>query len=410
MAYYYLSADNVEFLFCVLFMINFLNFLDRGIIPGAANEFDSFINDHVDTDSPDVFLGILQSSFIVGFCIASLVFGHLLHYHSPFLLCGIGLSIWIVAVILSGGAYYVSSYECLVFARMLSGVGEASFQCSIPPFITSHADPDRKGMWLSVFYTAMPVGTAAGFAYAASIASSPNLGWQYCFFFESMLMFPFAAYMFYIAPMYPCEFTHRDDSVTVRYGDELSPIGSGNRRSHSKDSQGSGRGNEMTNTVGNDGQTSKSYNVDELEKRKLERRYNTNSLSSEMLNSLPNNSTASLQRPTPNRTNKPNYEEDDDEDMTVTFFSFPSALSRSNSVSSGRGTPTLSPYALLTAALADQGDGSDAKANAPSVFDEVYVICCQPLFILSTLGYAAQIGSLVGMLVLMRSTYCVPIY
>ena len=96
-----INSQNVEFLFCVLFAINFINYLDRGIIPGATNEFDEFISDRLHTNTPDVYLGMLQSSFIVGFCLASLVFGRLVHFYGPFFLCGIGLSIWTTAVICS---------------------------------------------------------------------------------------------------------------------------------------------------------------------------------------------------------------------------------------------------------------------------------------------------------------------
>jgi len=96
-----------ETMFVVVSCINFLNFLDRGIIPGASNEFIVFVQGNIETDKPDVYIGLLQSSFIVGFSAASLVFGHLVHYYSPFYLCGVGMSIWICAVLLCCASYYV---------------------------------------------------------------------------------------------------------------------------------------------------------------------------------------------------------------------------------------------------------------------------------------------------------------
>ena len=88
--------------FVVLTIINLLNYLDRGIIPGSTNEFSSFIQDDLDTDTPSFYLGLLQSAFIIGFSVAIVLFSNLLHFYSPFFLCGIGLSIWILAVICSG--------------------------------------------------------------------------------------------------------------------------------------------------------------------------------------------------------------------------------------------------------------------------------------------------------------------
>ena len=134
-----------KFLFGIVTCANLLLFIDRGIVPGASTEFNAFIQDNVDTSTPDVFLGLLQSAFIVGLAIGSSVFGHLVHYHHRFFLTGTGCAIWMLAVILSGCARYANSYTFLVFARMLSGVGEASLQVNIPPWIQRTAPPLERG-------------------------------------------------------------------------------------------------------------------------------------------------------------------------------------------------------------------------------------------------------------------------
>ena len=96
--------------------INLLNYVDRGIIPGATIEFNQFIQDDLNTDQPDLYLGLLQSAFIIGYCIASAYFGNAVHYHPPFYLCAIGLSIWCVSVFMAGSAYYAGSYIYLFCA------------------------------------------------------------------------------------------------------------------------------------------------------------------------------------------------------------------------------------------------------------------------------------------------------
>ena len=113
------------------------------------------------------------------------------------------MSIWIVAVFLSGLSYYTKSFAFLVFARMLSGVGEASIQCSIPPWITNNAPKESKGSWLALFYTGIPVGTALGYSYSSIVATT--LGWQYAFFFEGFIMIPFVLFLFAISPGFPVD-------------------------------------------------------------------------------------------------------------------------------------------------------------------------------------------------------------
>ena len=52
------------------------------------------------------------------------------------------------------------------------GVGEAAFQCIVPPYVEDFAPPGAKTLWLGVFFTAIPTGTALGFVYGAAVASS----------------------------------------------------------------------------------------------------------------------------------------------------------------------------------------------------------------------------------------------
>jgi hypothetical protein len=71
--------------------INMLNYLDRGIIPGASNQVGSFITSQLHVTGTDAYIGALQSSFVAGYAIASVLFGHLVHYYPPFKLMTVGL-------------------------------------------------------------------------------------------------------------------------------------------------------------------------------------------------------------------------------------------------------------------------------------------------------------------------------
>lgn len=210
-------APSFVFISFLLFFVNILNYLDRGIIPGASEEFNSFITDTGIKSNPNAFLGLLQSAFIIGYSVASVIFGHSSHFYSPFTICTIGMSVWLIAVVFSGLSYFTNSYICLLLARMISGVGEAAFQISIPPWISKYAPPNQRGIFLSLFFTASPVGTAIGFAYAASIATT--IGWRYCFFIEAAVMLVFIPIVWSISPHYPSESnlqTKSSSSITKR--------------------------------------------------------------------------------------------------------------------------------------------------------------------------------------------------
>jgi len=183
---------------CLFFVFaNFFNYLDRGIIPGAASEFDGFIEESsegIPKDHVDTYFGVLQSSFIVGLSISMPIFANLVHTQPPFLLVGIGLAVWCASAVVAGLAQQTNSYTVLVLARMLSGVGEASFQVVAAPYIQDHAG-DAKGLWLGYYYTAIPFGTCIGYGYGAILAGSP-LGWSFAFYLEALMMAPLSLLCF----------------------------------------------------------------------------------------------------------------------------------------------------------------------------------------------------------------------
>jgi MFS family permease len=198
-------------------LINFLNYTDRAILPGSANEFVTFISFSLKTDKPDVYFGVLQSSFIIGFSIASVLISRLVHFHGAFYLCSMGLMMWILAALLSGAGFFLKSFSLLLLGRMLSGIGEASFVCIVPPWIVKHAPSGQQGKWLAIFYTAIAVGTAFGYAYAAFVAN--NLGCHFSFVFESIAMIPLIIVLLKYAPYYPVSssslsHSNKEDSLT----------------------------------------------------------------------------------------------------------------------------------------------------------------------------------------------------
>lgn len=111
-------------------------------------EFSVFVDKADDSfgASPSTQLGFLQSAFIVGLIAGFSGFGHAVHHvDNVFKLTGLGCGVWVFAVLLSGISYYANSFVCLLIARILSGFGEASLQCTIPPWIQACAPAGKIG-------------------------------------------------------------------------------------------------------------------------------------------------------------------------------------------------------------------------------------------------------------------------
>ena len=172
--------------------VNVLNFVDRGIVPGAFDSIGAFIRADLRVASTDFYIGVLQSTYIVGFAVACVAFGHATHYFDSFKLVCLGLAIWVGAMLLSAWA---PSYWVLVAARVLSGAGEGSFQTVVPPYIDDHAPPAKRGLWLALFFCGIPVGTALGNVYGGFIGSA--LGWRWAFAIIGVAMVPFIVFIWH---------------------------------------------------------------------------------------------------------------------------------------------------------------------------------------------------------------------
>jgi MFS family permease len=187
-----------------LCIINLVNFMDRGVIPGAPIQFGSFVSCTLETPASkqSVYVGMSVSAFVVCYAIASPVFGQLVQSQPAFRLLGIGLTIWVTALFVSGLAYFAGNtpfaYYLFLFGRAVSGAGEAAFQCIVPPYVEEFAPARSRAFCLALFYTAIPVGTAIGYEYGALMAE--HVGWGWAFLLEAALMTPFAAASFLLPP------------------------------------------------------------------------------------------------------------------------------------------------------------------------------------------------------------------
>ncbi|MES1210525.1 MAG: MFS transporter, partial [Pseudomonadota bacterium] len=75
-------------------------------------------------------------------------------------------------------------YLALVVARALTGVGEASYTVVTPSLVSDFYPAARRGRALSIFYAAIPVGSALGYVLGGAI--NARFGWRWAFFLAGM--------------------------------------------------------------------------------------------------------------------------------------------------------------------------------------------------------------------------------
>jgi MFS family permease len=155
----------------VLTGVNLLNYVDRYIPAGALPLI------LVAFGASDAQGGLLQSMFMLPYAIVSPLAGALGDKSRRFAIAGAGVLIWSAATFGSGLA---PTFAVLLGARVLIGVGEASYTVVTPSLLGDYYPPERRARVLAIFYAALPVGSAIGFAVGGAVGT--HLGWRWAFY------------------------------------------------------------------------------------------------------------------------------------------------------------------------------------------------------------------------------------
>lgn len=171
--------------------VQLITYLDRGII----STYLTYIQNDFHLSSLQA--GTLAGAYMVGYMGASPIFAHFAARAPPLLLMGIGLTVWIGAVVCTGLSL---EYGTILLARTATGVGEASFACLAPPLIDSRAPKEKKSLWMAIFYINIPVGYAMGYLLAGQWHSSGavhgQLSWRAPFIAVGLSLIPFVIFLF----------------------------------------------------------------------------------------------------------------------------------------------------------------------------------------------------------------------
>ncbi len=158
-------------LLCILTGLNLFNYLDRYVLNAVrtpmATEFGVSYGDS----------GRLFTAFMVGYFLTSPFFGYLGDRVSRRFLIILGILVWSGGTVLTGAAH---GFGMLLFYRAMVGVGEASYATLSPGLISDGWPAAARNNALTVFYVAIPVGSALGYILGGEVAA--YAGWRQAFF------------------------------------------------------------------------------------------------------------------------------------------------------------------------------------------------------------------------------------
>ncbi len=154
----------------VLTFINLFNYLDRWIVAAVVESIKS------ELALSDTQLGFVGAGFIVVYTVTSPLFGTLGDRRARPPLIALGVAIWSVATGLAG---FARGFTSLFLARATVGVGEAAYGTVAPALLSDHFPIEKRGRVLSIFFAAIPIGSAAGYVLGGLVDRA--FGWRAAF-------------------------------------------------------------------------------------------------------------------------------------------------------------------------------------------------------------------------------------
>lgn len=159
----------------VMVGINFLNYLDRYILPAVATRVQAEFH------LSDSQIGLVGSAFVLVYAVATIPFGVWADRGVRKTVVGVGVTIWSLATLFSGLA---RSYAQLFIARAALGLGEASYYPAGTALLGDYFRKEGRGRAMSVWAAGTAVGIAVGFAGGGIIAS--RFGWRVAFYLTAI--------------------------------------------------------------------------------------------------------------------------------------------------------------------------------------------------------------------------------
>ena len=155
----------------VLTFINLFNYVDRWVVSAVLESLRKSELHLTDTQ-----LGLLPTGFLIVYTLTSPIFGTLGDRKSRPPLIAIGVALWSIATSLGG---FARGFFTLFIARSGVGVGEAAYGTIAPALLSDTFPISKRGRILSIFFCAIPVGSAAGYVLGGFM--NAHFGWRAAF-------------------------------------------------------------------------------------------------------------------------------------------------------------------------------------------------------------------------------------
>src|SRR5712692_7937793 len=181
------TQNYARYVFWVMFLISFLNYMDRYILNGAANVVARELGFGIDG------IGYIASAFLVVYTLATVPLGIWADRAKRKNVVAICVAVWSVATALTALA---SNFTTLFLSRMVLGIGEAGYFPAGTALMSDYFSRRKRSRIMSWWSVGQLVGILFGFAIGGSVAGIFPGSWRLAFIFTGIpgLILAFTAF------------------------------------------------------------------------------------------------------------------------------------------------------------------------------------------------------------------------
>lgn len=155
----------------VLTAVNLCNYIDRYVVAALVTALTSPAPAGLGLSDTEA--GWLASVFIIVYLVAAPIAGDLADRRSRPHLIAAAVALWAVATMAGAAA---TGFVVMLLARAAVGIGEGAYGSAAPAMLADHYPQEHRAGVFSIFYAAIPVGAAVGFAAGGAIGAA--FGWR----------------------------------------------------------------------------------------------------------------------------------------------------------------------------------------------------------------------------------------
>ncbi|HEU5200229.1 MAG TPA: MFS transporter [Ktedonobacterales bacterium] len=171
------AAGYATYAFYVLFAINFLNYLDRFILTGAANTVAHELNFGIDK------VGELSTAFTIFIILSAIPFGLWADRAKRKNVIAVSVAIWSLA---TGFTALAGNFITLLLSRMVLGIGEGGYSPPSNALLSDYYSRPKRAKILSRLATALFIGLMAGIILGGTAAGLGHGSWRWAFVFTGV--------------------------------------------------------------------------------------------------------------------------------------------------------------------------------------------------------------------------------